>query len=198
MSLLNACGLMITLLLTKWMYYNNRESDVPNGIVSIGMFFTQNPSSTHYINTACNQDNSVIDCGYLKSAQVSGVVACAFSLLATLLYFKPPKEFAHIDVFCSLLASTCQFLFSVMTIVIFRYFKVGYSTQDDINIENDADVGIVKGLSYGSCFDIWIVSSCLTFTMISLGFFLLFNKRFTDKSIAENNRMRSLDGFMTN
>lgn len=104
----------------------------------MGLFHSSN---TKIRPVSCNTDTSTTECGYLRCAQISGIVSLIFSVVTVRGYYLFTVGFKSYSVpgFRWLIVAvfgTIAAIFNLICVVSFHYYKVTYLTQnDDLNIE---------------------------------------------------------------
>lgn len=177
---------IISIILPYWMKI---ESDG-----HIGVYESQSENGKSLFSTECDSNMSQIECGYLGSAKISSVVSIIFGGLATVVYYLPPKVFTSLPAFLAVSGSLGQFIFGLITIVLFAYFKRDYFTDDGINREYpspDAD-----DLSFQVGFYLWMVATIISFIVVSLGYAILSKTGCIENSRSLSNTASPLGDYM--
>jgi hypothetical protein len=104
----------------------------------VGLFYS---SSTSIRSVSCNTDTSETECGYLRCAQISGVITLLFSAATVRGYYLFTNDFESHSVpglkwFIASVFGIITSIFNLICVVVFHYYKSTYLTQnDDTNIE---------------------------------------------------------------
>ncbi len=160
----------------------------------IGVYESQSEHGKGLFSTECDSEMSQIECGYLGSAKISSVVSIMFGGIATIVYFLPPGVFTKLPAFVAVSGSLGQFIFGLITIVLFVYFKRDYFTDDGVNREYpspDKD-----DLSFQVGFYLWIVATFISFVLVAWGYMILSKTGCIDKSRSLSNTASPLGDYM--
>lgn len=150
------------LFLPYWMHID--------GDRSIGTFNTHINGSEILYKTKCSRETmSETVCQYLFSMQTSAVITVLFGVFSTILYFLPPKSMTALPIFLALSGTLLQFIFSLITLVLFIYFKNDYYDDDGVNREYpspDAD-----SIKFDFGFYLWMTAFALSFLTSVFGYY---------------------------
>jgi len=154
---------------------------------SIGLFESTRGESDKLQTTSCSTFMSEMECGYLYSSQVSGVISIIFGGFASATYFLPPKTFARLPTFVAISGSLAQCSFSIMTIIIFFLFKKNYLDDDGINKEYPSPGA--SDLEFAVSYYLWVVAAFITLIVVTAGYILLSQSGKDKKTDVENDYM---------
>lgn len=146
----------------------------------IGAFNSSNEGAQGYM-THCTSVMSQMECGYLRSMQVSSVLTILFGGVTTFLYLVPPRAFATFPTFLSVTGNLFQMCFGIMTAIIFLYFKRNYYNDDGVNREYDGPSS--SSLSLDWSYWLWVTSTVLTFPLVVGGYYHLFHEHKVAKRV---------------
>jgi hypothetical protein len=155
------------------------------GLNSVGPYESAHHGSNKVYQTNCAYEYmSQTECGYLQSLQISAVLTILFGAFSAILFFLPPKTFASFPVFVANTGVMGQVIFSLMTIVLFHYFKSNYYDDDGINQETpmpgESDV------TYDAMFYLWITGTIISFLMASAGYSIINKTQYVRKGAFVN------------
>eukprot|EP00600_Ochromonadales_sp_CCMP1393_P006926 CAMPEP_0174954610 /NCGR_PEP_ID=MMETSP0004_2-20121128/522_1 /TAXON_ID=420556 /ORGANISM="Ochromonas sp., Strain CCMP1393" /LENGTH=190 /DNA_ID=CAMNT_0016202447 /DNA_START=11 /DNA_END=583 /DNA_ORIENTATION=- len=148
------------------------------GVKDVGAFSSKEQGDHDTYLTKCPTEMTELECGYLKSVQVSAVLSIIFGGLTTCFYVYPwfsARLFATAQTFIAVTGSLCQFIFSLMTLVIFMYFKGGYYNDDGVNKEYGGPGE--SQISYNISFYMWVGGTAICATLAGLGYYELYQHR---------------------
>ena len=147
---------------------------------NVGLFESEAHGANSYFETSCNSDTmSEAECGYLAAAQICGVLTILFGIFSAIIYFLPPKTFSALPSFLANCGVVAQVSFSLMTIVLFYYFRTGYYDDDGVNREYaspDSD-----SIMFDTMFYLWIAGTVISFIMALSGYFLIHTTAYNNK-----------------
>lgn len=144
----------------------------------LGIFETLT-NSNQLITTKCDESYSETECGFLKSLQVGSVISILFGFFSSVIYFLPPRTFTALPAFFAVSGTCGHFVFSLITTVLFRYFKVGFLDDDGINQES-GDMTEKSGYSW--VYWVWVATTVLSFFVMSAGYAHIHKARADGKS----------------
>lgn len=139
---------------------------------NIGLFASSGANDDGTYKTECTPDLSEMECGTLQSAKISAVISIIFGGFATITYLLPPPLFASLPTFIALVMSCLQMIFSIMSGVLWYYFKNRYYDDDGINREYDTEGA--SDMTFDAAFYMWIIGSFASIVITFSGFYALF------------------------
>lgn len=105
----------------------------------IGLYVKESsPTASHTVATTCSSDLSESACTYLRSAKASAVIAILFGAIITFMAYTQFARWKSLDgsnFFMGGFMTIFQFIFLLMLVVVYSYFKVELHEDDDINVE---------------------------------------------------------------
>ena len=150
------------------------------GLNNIGPYESAHHGSHKLYQTNCAYEYmSQTECGYLQSLQISAVLTILFGAFSAIIFFLPPKTFASLPVFVANTGVMGQVVFSLITIVLFHYFKSNYYDDDGVNQETPAPGE--SDISYDVMFYLWIVGTVISFLMASAGYGIINKTQYVRK-----------------
>jgi hypothetical protein len=162
---------IICIFLPYWMHIDSEEV--------IGIFHSVHEHSSSIYETNCNDNMGEMECGYLKSFQVAGVVSVIFGGITTLLYFFAPNYLNDLISFFAITGTLIQACFGLITFVLFYYFKTNYFDDDGVNQEyptaGENDTHLMVG------YYLWLTFNAITWMMVIAGYFLIYNGGYQKK-----------------
>ena len=168
---------IICLSLPYWMSIHGHRN--------IGLYQSAPHGSQSYFDTSCNSDTmSETECGYLAAAQICGVLTVLFGAFSAIIYFLPPKTFSALPTFLATTGLVAQVTFSLMTVVIFYYFRTGYYDDDGVNREYpspDSDSIMLDVMFY-----LWIASTVISILLATSGYYLIHKTGYSRKGALGN------------
>ena len=137
---------------------------------STGVFESQNEHSSSLFYTACTNDMSQLDCGFLYAAKISAVATIVFGGTAAVLYSLPSHLFALVPNNFTIIASVLQISLAIITVVLFYYFKSDLYDDDGINAEYPSEESPAVKLSVS--YVLWVLALVLSTILLSVQLFL--------------------------
>jgi hypothetical protein len=105
------------------------------GEKDVGVYSSVNHGSTTLYQTKCDENMSATECGFLHALQITTVLTILFGFFATLIYFVPPRSLKALPLFLATSGNITQFIFALITLVLFKYFQTQYFDDDGVNQE---------------------------------------------------------------
>jgi hypothetical protein len=151
------------------------------GETDIGVFASIRVDSSALVSTKCDDTMSEIECGYLKSMQISSVLTILFGFFAAMIYYMPPRSFAALPTFLAVSGTCGHCTFSIITEVLFVYFKRNYFDDDGINREGDSPNE--SDVSWQFVFWLWTATVIVSFIMVVGAYRCIYKARNADKGL---------------
>jgi hypothetical protein len=149
------------------------------GLDNVGPYQAAHHGSSKLYSTECDtMSMSQSECGYLFALQISSVLTVLFGGFSAILFCLPPKTFAALPAFVANTGVIGQVIFSLITIVLFYYFKANYYDDDGINQEYPGPEE--SDISYSVLFYLWITGTIVSFSMATVGYSII-NKSSYDR-----------------
>lgn len=167
-SLVTALSTLFMIVAISTYYWMNIKDTT-----DVGAFNSSNEGAKGYM-THCTSVMSEVECGYLHSLQVSSVISILFGGVTAFLYVIPPRSFSTFPTFIAVTGNLFQMIFSIMTAVIFLYFKRNYYNDDGANREYDSPSS--SSLSLDTSYWLWVTGTVLTFPLVVGGYYHLLHE----------------------
>ena len=142
---------------------------------STGVFESQNQHSNTLFYTSCTDGMSQLDCGFLYAAKISAVATIVFGGTAAALYSLPSNLFALVPNNYTIIASALQISLSIITVVVFYYFKSDLYDDDGVNAEYPSEESPAVKLSIS--YALWALALVLSTILLSVQLYLRYWER---------------------
>jgi hypothetical protein len=155
-----------------------------------GLFVKESSlTDSKVIATSCTSELGESACTYLRSAKASSVIAIlfgAFLTMMTLTQFSRWKTLEGFNFFTTGVMASLQFVFLLMLVVIYSYFKEELHEDDDINVEypNATDT------TYAWAYNLMIASAVISFVSACTCFYTSYQLTHRVKRSSEEKMLR--------
>lgn len=164
---------VICIFLPYWMHIDSVET--------IGLFHSQHEDSSSIFETNCTDDMGELECGYIKSFQISAVITVLFGGITAFLFFISPSYSNDLVAFLAVCGTLLQSTFGLITWVLFLYFKNSYFDDDGVNQEyptaGESNTHFLVG------FWLWVCFNAINWFSTFYGYFVLYLSGYQKKGL---------------
>jgi amino acid transporter len=155
-----------------------------------GLFLKESSlTDSKVIATSCTSDISESACTYLRSAKASAVIAILFGAVVTIMSLTQFSRWTTVDgfrFFTTGFMTTLQFVFLLMLVVIYAYFKWELHEDDDINVEYPTG----SDTTYAWAYNLMVASTVASFVSACVCFYTSYQMTHRVKRSSEEKMLR--------